>query len=234
MKQSTNTIEKEMINAIIQGEYAIKSHLKPERELAIHYGVGRPTIREVLQRLAFGGWITIQKGQPAIINDFWKEGNIKTIVDIVQYHQHIPDEFIRYFLELRSAITPKHVIEAVTNHHPKVVALLSDMDTLSDKPEDYALFDWSLQKKLAGLSYNPIYLWILNSFESIYVKMTTEYFSLELCRRATFSYYEELMTAALKGDHIQAEEAASSIMEKSIILWKNHASSKRKEDEETI
>ncbi|MGY0691959.1 GntR family transcriptional regulator [Virgibacillus sp. FSP13] len=234
MKQSAIAIEKKIISTIIRGEYKVNSQLKPERELAIHYGVGRPTIREVLQRLSFAGWITMQKGQPAIVNDFWKEGNIKTLVDIVENYEKIPDEFILYFLEIRGAITPKYVKDAVMHYHPKVVAALAEMDTLSDRPEDYALFDWNLQKSLAGLSDNPIYLLLLNSFDRLYVRLATAYFSLSFCRNASYSYYKELMEAALKGDYKQAEKAASFIMEKSSALWKNHVSSEIKEDEETM
>ena len=36
-------------------------------------------------------------------------------------------------------------------HHPKVVAILSKMDELKDNEESFALYDWNMQKELAGL-----------------------------------------------------------------------------------
>ncbi|XPE41305.1 GntR family transcriptional regulator [Shigella flexneri] len=35
-------------------------------------GVTRTTLREVLQRLARDGWLTIQHGKPTKVNNFWE------------------------------------------------------------------------------------------------------------------------------------------------------------------
>ena len=227
----TESIEKEMIVAIIQGEYSAGSQLQTERELAAIHQVGRPTIREVLQRLNHGGWLTLRKGQRAIVNDYWNEGNITTIVNIVQQYDEIPDTFVLYFLEMRIAITPQYVKKAVMLHHPKVVAILSKMDELRDDQESFALFDWIMQKELARLSENPIFLLTLNSFEPVYVKMAMKYFSLSFCRKASLSYYKSLMEVALKGDYQHAEELARSMMEKSYALWNSHLSTDKERDD---
>ena len=226
------SIEKEMIKAIIQGEYSAGSRIQTERELASIHQVGRPTIREVLQRLSHRGWLTLKKGQPAIVNDYWREGNITTIVDIVQHFDHIPDVFVLNFLEMRIAMTPQYVKKAVMLHHPKVVAILSKMDELTDDKESFALYDWKMQKELARLSGNPIFLLMLNSFEPAYVEMAMKYFSLSFCRKASASYYKALMAVALKGDYQQAEELARSMMEKSYTLWDSHLSNDEKIDGE--
>lgn len=234
MARSSNEIEKEMINGIIEGKYLAGSQLQTERELAAVYQVGRPTIREVLQRLQHGGWLTLRKGQPAIVNDYWKEGNVTTIVNIVQYCDEIPDAFVLYFLEMRIAITPQYVKKAVEMHHPKVVAILSKMDELTDDAADFAVYDWELQKELAYLSENPIFLLTLNSFDAAYVKMAMKYFSLSFCRKASRSYYKELMTVALQADAHQAEKLARAMMEKSYTLWESHMSSDGKQDKGNI
>ncbi|WP_164670880.1 GntR family transcriptional regulator [Virgibacillus doumboii] len=233
MNLSSKAIVKELINAIIQGKYPAGSSLQSERELAVSFQVGRPTIREVLQRLSHGGWLTLRKGQSAIVNDYWQEGNVTTIVNIVQYCDDIPDEFVLYFLEMRIAMTPQYVKNAINLHHPKVVGILAKMDELMDQPEDYALFDWKLQKELASLSENPIFLLTLNSFEGAYIEMATRYFSLSYSRKASYNYYKELMAAALKGDSRQAERLTKSMMEKSYALWNSHIS-EGKQSQETI
>lgn len=234
LTRSSNEIEKEMINGIVQGKYRARSQLQTERELAAFYQVGRPTIREVLQRLHHGGWLTLRKGRPAIVNDYWKEGNVKTIVDIVQHCDEVPDAFVLYFLEMRIAITPQYVKKAVALHHPKVVALLSKMDELKDDAEDIAVYDWELHKELAFLSENPIFLLTLNSFEAAYVKMAMKYFSINFCRKASLNYYKELMRTALQADAHQAEKLARAMMEKSYTLWESHMSSDGKQSGESI
>lgn len=221
MSQSTKKIEKAIITAIIQGEYAPNSTLQPERELATKYGVGRPRIREALQRLAHARWLTIRKGQPALINDYLLKGNVATIVDIVTYYKEIPDQFVLFFLELRSTMTSKYVNKAVMLNNVKVVSLLTEIETLHDSPNDYAAFDWKLQKELAYLSENPLFLLILNSFDEAYIKMATKYFTLSYCRKSSYNYYKELLAAALSGDYEEAEKATRLVMEKSYSLWEN-------------
>ena len=99
MKEKERTSDKivnELIKSILAGVYSIGSTLPPERELAKEFGVGRPTIREALQRLGRSGWITGRKGMPSIINDYWSNGNLTTLINIVENHHTITDEFIMY------------------------------------------------------------------------------------------------------------------------------------------
>ncbi|MGE7929005.1 GntR family transcriptional regulator [Lysinibacillus xylanilyticus] len=220
-ESSSDKIEKELIRFILAGVYSVGSNLPPERELAKEFGVGRPTIREALQRLGRGGWITGRKGMPAIVNDYWRSGNLTTLVNIVENHPIITDEFIMYLLELRSSLTPAYIRDAVTFNQPKVVALLANLEQLEDNAESYAAFDWDLQKRCAGLAINPIFLLILNSFDSIYLDIAKRYFSIKDHRELSFNYYHDLLKAALKGDEIEAERLSTETMAKSLALWKD-------------
>ncbi|GEN82887.1 fatty acid metabolism regulator protein [Sporosarcina luteola] len=220
----TAIVEKELIKAILQGDYPAGSQLETERELASIYQIGRPAVREVLQRLGHGGWLTLRKGQPAVVNDYWYEGNSTTIVDIIEYFDQVPDAFVLYFLEMRIALTPHYVKNAVTFNHPKVVGLLAEIDELPDTPQAFASYDWKMQKGLARLSGNPLFSLVLNSFEPAYEKIAIKYFESDFRRQASLSYYKKLMDAALKGDARLAEELACAIMEKSHALWKSQLS----------
>ncbi|MGN7409465.1 GntR family transcriptional regulator [Sporosarcina sp. SAFN-010] len=224
----TASVEKELIKAILQGEYLAGSQIETERELATIYDIGRPAIREVLQRLSHGGWLTLRKGQRAVVNDYWYGGNITTIVDIIEYFDQVPDAFVLYFLELRIALTPQYIKKAVKLNHPKVVGLLSEFDELPDTPEAFASYDWKVQKELARLSENPLFALVLNGFEPAYVKMAMKYFESSFRREASLNYYRKLMAVALKGDDQQAEELAHAMMEKSYTLWANQLSSDEK------
>ncbi|MEB2298927.1 GntR family transcriptional regulator [Lysinibacillus xylanilyticus] len=220
-ERSSDKIENELIKSILAGVYSVGSTLPPERELAKEFGVGRPTIREALQRLGRGGWITGRKGMPAVVNDYWRNGNLTTLVNIVENHRTITDEFIMYLLELRSSLAPTYIRDAITFNQPKVVALLANLEQLEDSAESYAAFDWDLQKRCAGLAANPIFLLILNSFDSIYIDMAKRYFSVIDHRKLSFNYYQDLLKAALKGDAIEAERLSTTTMAESLALWKD-------------
>ncbi|MDD1503781.1 GntR family transcriptional regulator [Lysinibacillus sp. CNPSo 3705] len=220
-ERSSDKIETELIRSILAGVYSVGSTLPPERELAKKLGVGRPTIREALQRLGRGGWITGRKGMPAVVNDYWRNGNLTTLVNIIENHHTITDEFIMYLLELRSSLAPTYIRDAVTFNQPKVVALLANLERLEDSAESYAAFDWDLQKRCADLAVNPIFLLILNSLDSIYMDMAKRYFSEKEHRVLSFNYYHDLLNAALKGDAMEAERLSTSTMTKSLALWKD-------------
>ncbi len=218
-ERSSEMIGKKIIQSILEGEFSINEQLQPERDLATLFNVGRPTIREALQRLERDGWITIRKGLPAIVNDYWKQGNLMTIVNILQYHEEVPDEFIKYMLELRISLSPTYVKDAVVHNRVRVISLFVPLDELLNDAGSYADFDWNLQLGIAKLSSNPIYLLILNSFKDIYKKMAEKYFWNPEHRRKSYHYYAELLDAVLKGDVEATETITRKMMEASLILW---------------
>ncbi len=220
IERSSEKITKQLIRSILEKEWRTNEPLPPERELATHYQVGRPTIREALQRLERDGWITIRKGAPAVVNDYWKDGNLMTIVNILQHHDDIPDEFIVYMLELRITLTPAYVRDALLHHRLQMISLFIPLQELTDDPKSYAEFDWKLQKSVAELSPNPVFLLILNSFENIYGKMAEKYFLEPSHRKASKKYYEQFLEATLKGDLHRAETLTKQMMVTSLELWK--------------
>ncbi|WP_163103369.1 GntR family transcriptional regulator [Peribacillus alkalitolerans] len=219
--KSSDKIKRKMVKAILEKEFPIGSNLPSERELAVEFGVGRPTIREALQQLIRDGWIKGNKGLPATVNDFWQTGNLTTLEHIIEHHDSVPDEFVVYLLEVRASLSPSYVKDAIMHNQPKAVALLAYLDQLIDEAESYAHFDWQLQKGLVRLSPNPVYLLILNSFNSFYLGMAKQYFSEEQHRITSRQYYNELLQAALKGESEKAGELARRTMVESINLWKN-------------
>ncbi|MCF6138362.1 GntR family transcriptional regulator [Pseudalkalibacillus berkeleyi] len=222
--RTTDRIEKIIIERVMNGGYACNTLVPSERELAAHFEVGRPVIREVLQRLERDGWITIRKGQRAVVNDYWRQGNLMTLVHYLEQEADMPDAFIVHLLELRRALLPAYVHGAVETNSMQVVSLLTEMDQLADEASAFAEFDWKLQRGLAAASSNPIYLLILNSFQRLYIKMATLYFEEQPYREVSMSYYRDLIGAAVANNPDQAKQLAERMMDQSIEMWKqrNH------------
>lgn len=226
-ESSTDHVESVLIKAVLDGDYPPGSFLPPERELASKLGVARPTLREALRRLERDGWFTVSKGLPTVVNDVWRQGNLNTLANIVQNTGHFTENFTIYLLEVRSALAPSFFREAVARNPAKVVAALADCDGLEDSPEAYSAFDWRLQKTLAHLSGNPIYLLILNSFDHVYIRLAEQYFSMEENRRKSRRFYEQLLSAAMALDPAAAGRVTREAMEESISLWKKSPLSRR-------
>jgi GntR family transcriptional regulator, negative regulator for fad regulon and positive regulator of fabA len=215
-----NTVEQQIITQIIQGKYSIHEPLLPERELAKVFGVGRPTIREALKQLEGDGWVTVRKGKPPLVKDFWREGNLHTIANIINISGEVPNAFIIYLLQLRSVITPVFIREAIEHQRVHVVSLLSTINSLDDTPETYAQFDWKFQKGIAELSSNPLYLLLLNHFDSMYVKCINVHYQEPKVRKATSEFYQELIELALDGNGRAAEGLVKETMVESMNDWK--------------
>ena len=62
--------EEYIIESIWNNRFPPGTILPAERELSELIGVTRTTLREVLQRLARDGWLTIQHGKPTRVNNF--------------------------------------------------------------------------------------------------------------------------------------------------------------------
>ena len=62
--------EEYIVESIWSGRFPPGTILPAERELSELIGVTRTTLREVLQRLARDGWLTIQHGKPTKVNNF--------------------------------------------------------------------------------------------------------------------------------------------------------------------
>jgi len=221
--RSSDLVENKLIRSVLLGEFPPGSELPPERDLAANLGVGRPTLREVIQRLERDGWFTVRKGQHTLVNDFWREGNLNTLVNIVQSCDEVPDDFIINLLEVRVALAPAYVKDAVQCCPAKVVAALTEIDELEDIAEVFALFDWQLQKKLVNLAKNPIYRLILNSFGAIYVQAARRYFMVIENRQLSRQFYQDLLTTAMASDYKGAERVTKEVMEEVLRCYKNQA-----------
>jgi GntR family negative regulator for fad regulon and positive regulator of fabA len=208
-----------LVTAILDGQYPPGSTLPGERDLASQLGVTRPTLRETLQRLECGGWLTIQQGKPTRVNDFWRVGGLDVLSSLVRYSQELPDNFVTNLLEVRLALAPAYTRAAVEHSAAMVLAHLAGHVDLDDSPEAFATFDWTLHHTLTVSSGNPVYTLILNGFSGFYEEMACLYFAQPEARTLSRAYYSALLAAAEREDAGEAERLTGSVMQASITLW---------------
>jgi GntR family negative regulator for fad regulon and positive regulator of fabA len=212
--------ERRLLQAVLNGEYPPGNTLPAERELAAQLGVTRPTLREVLQRLAQDGWFDIQQGRPTRVRDYWREGNLNVLSALVRYSERLPDDFVPNLLAVRLSMAPAYTRAAVEKDAGQVVALLTGYPDLEDSSASFAEADWKLHRGLTLTSGNPIYTLILNGFGDFYVQMARLYFSRDKAREASRAWYIHLLAAARSGDTEAAERGTHQAMQESIDLWR--------------
>lgn len=113
IQKPTEIAEYRLVSSILDGTFPIDSTLPAERELAEMLGISRPTLREVLQRLARDGWVEIHQGKSTRVCDYWTEGRLGVLDVLADHLSQLPDDFVPNLLKVRIAIAPSYTKTAV-------------------------------------------------------------------------------------------------------------------------
>jgi GntR family negative regulator for fad regulon and positive regulator of fabA len=210
--------ETRLITAILDGTFPVNSNLPAERELAVRLGVTRPTLREVLQRLARDGWLEIHHGRPTRVRDYWREGNLVVLAAIAR-HNAVPDDFAANMLSVRMLLAPAYTRLAVERAPQQVAVALQPCLALDDDPVAFTELDWRLQLELTQLSGNPVFTLIYNSFSNLYQTLGAVYFQVPENRELSRTFYRELFACVQAGDAQRAGALVARIMQASRERW---------------
>ncbi|GEA62074.1 fatty acid metabolism transcriptional regulator FadR [Vibrio comitans] len=105
-KSPAGFAEKYIIESIWNGRFAPGSILPAERELSELIGVTRTTLREVLQRLARDGWLTIQHGKPTKVNQFMETSGLHILDTLMTLDADNATSIVEDLLAARTNISP--------------------------------------------------------------------------------------------------------------------------------
>jgi len=186
--------EEYIIESIWNSRFPPGSILPAERELSELIGVTRTTLREVLQRLARDGWLTIQHGKPTRVNNFWETSGLSILETLARLdHDSVP-QLIDSLLSVRTDISSVFIRRAIRIHPDKAEAVLVTAQQVEDKAEAYTELDYNIFRGLAFASGNPIYGLILNGLKGLYTRVGRHYFSNPEARRVAREFYQQLLT----------------------------------------
>ena len=169
--------EQYIVESIWNGGFPPGTILPAERELSELIGVTRTTLREVLQRLARDGWLTIKHGKPTKVNNFWETSSLNILETLAQLDQEGIPDLVDNLMSARTNISAIYVRGAIKNNPEKVIELLTAINDVEDTGEAFAEFDYKLNKELVVASGNSIYLLILNGFRGLYSRLGSLYFA---------------------------------------------------------
>ncbi|GLS84353.1 fatty acid metabolism transcriptional regulator FadR [Paraferrimonas haliotis] len=198
--------EKYIVRSIWENKFPPGSILPAERELSELIGVTRTTLREVLQRLARDGWLTIQHGKPTRVNNFWETSGLNILETIARLDQDGVPELVDQLLAARAEISSMYFRTAVRNKSEEVAQFITQGVTLEDSSQAYTEFDYQLHHKLAFAAGNPIYVLILNGFKGLYSRVGEYYFSHPQARAEAQKFYLALAELAQQGNYKQVPD----------------------------
>lgn len=192
--------EQYIVESIWNGRFAPGTILPAERELSELIGVTRTTLREVLQRLARDGWLTIQHGKPTQINDVWHSAGLNIIDTLTRLDDKNSLELVDQLLDARTALSSVYMRAAVKRNKEAVLKLLAEGEKVADDAESVILYDWHMNHSLSRLSMNPVYTLILNGFRGIYFRVGRFHFQHSEARQLAKQFYRNLTSVVEKND----------------------------------
>jgi GntR family negative regulator for fad regulon and positive regulator of fabA len=195
-KSPAGFAEQYIVESIWNGGFPPGSILPAERELSELIGVTRTTLREVLQRLARDGWLTIQHGKPTKVNNFWETSSLNILETLVQLDQDGIPDLVDSLLSARTNISAIYIRGALKNNPKKAIESLQAYIDIEDTGEAFTNFDYQLNKDLVVASGNSIYLLILNGLSGLYSRIGNVYFTHPKGREISKAYYQSLIELA--------------------------------------
>ncbi len=203
-KSPAGFAEEYIVESIWNGEFPPGSILPAERELSELIGVTRTTLREVLQRLARDGWLTIQHGKPTRVNNFWETSGLNILETLARLDQDKLPELVDQLLSARTNISAIYTRAAIKHNPERVIEILSQHQAVADTKEAFSEYDYHVNHELALACGNPIYVLTLNGFKGLYSKIANHYFSDERTRNLARNFYTDLIKLAQAGKHDEA------------------------------
>jgi len=209
-KSPAGFAEEYIVESIWNGDFPPGSILPAERELSELIGVTRTTLREVLQRLARDGWLTIQHGKPTRVNNFWETSGLNILETLARLDEDKMPELTDQLLSARTNISAIYTRAAIKLAPERVIEILSQSDELEDSAQAFADYDYKVHHELAVAGNNRIYVLILNGFRGFYSKIGCHYFSVPGTRELARQFYKDLTVLAENREH----DGAISMMRK--------------------
>ncbi|NHB91731.1 MULTISPECIES: fatty acid metabolism transcriptional regulator FadR [Photorhabdus] len=211
--------EEYIIESIWNGRFPPGSILPAERELSELIGVTRTTLREVLQRLARDGWLTIQHGKPTKVNNFWETSGLNILETLARLdHDRVP-ELIDNLLAVRTNIAAIFIRTAFRHNPEQSLEVLAERENVEDSSESFSSLDYDIFRGLAFASGNPIYGLIINGLKGLYTRVGRYYFSNPEARKLAMNFYQQLVTLCRDKSYDKVMECVRSYGKESGVIW---------------
>ncbi|HFB64479.1 MAG TPA: fatty acid metabolism transcriptional regulator FadR [Aeromonadales bacterium] len=185
--------EQYIVESIWQERFPPGSILPAERELSELIGVTRTTLREVLQRLARDGWLTIQHGKATKVNYYWETASLNVLDTLACLDDNGEFDLVWQLLDTRTAMAGIFLRAAIKEDPERVLKVLSEVNDLEDTADAYIDFDWKFLHEVTRATGNAVFTLVLNGFKKLYKRVGRYYFSRGEARRLAKAFYLSLI-----------------------------------------
>lgn len=207
-------VAKHLERAIIEGQFRPNERLPSERDLAVSWGVSRPTVREGIGLLVAKGLLIRRQGDGTYVNSQTDQKMAEIWEDMARLHPDIQGDLIefRHMLERTTAEL------AATRCNSKDRELLekawAEVDSAYEGDDRHRQIraDLAFHRAIADATHNPVFSYLLVSL----IKLLGEHIKVSIAGLAPDSatarqlrlQHRAVLDAILVGDSMQAGRAA--------------------------
>lgn len=208
-KKLSDEVFEQLLNLIREEDMQPGDPMPTERELMALFGVGRPVVREAMQRLSGMGIIAIRHGERSRIARVDMHSMIEQIDLTARHMLSSSSRNIDYLLEARiffeSGIAK---IAAQKANAIDLTRLQNELDAMRNAPthEEFVLSDMAFHQELARISGNPIYMAVSEAVFQWMADFRGEMLNFKP-RDVTQKEHEEIYRCVATHDPIAAEKA---------------------------
>lgn len=202
----------EIETRILSGELQAGDRLPTEREMEMKMKVSRTSINSGLAELERNGFVKIVPRKGVFVNDYMKDGNINTIVSLVNFHGgRLDSKIFKSLLEFRMNFDTEIAFLAAKNRkdeHIDDLKRITEKIKSSTNIKELAQLEFEFNRKINIATDNLIYLLFWNSFEKLMVLFNEIIYQDNF--ETAFIYHDELISAI----KAKKPEEASNLMRK--------------------
>ncbi len=185
--------EEYIVESIWSGRFPPGTILPAERELSELIGVTRTTLREVLQRLARDGWLTIQHGKPTKVNNYWETCGLNILETLARLDPTNIKDLVDNLLAVRTNVSALFIRGAFKHNPVRAREIIAKYKDIEQTGAAFAEFDYQMNHDLAFSSKNNVYVLLMNGFKGMYGRIGGYYFSYPASRKLATQFYQDLL-----------------------------------------
>jgi GntR family transcriptional repressor for pyruvate dehydrogenase complex len=157
---------------ILSGEWPVGTRLPSERQLAEHYGVSRPVVREALRALSEHGLVEILPGRGSFVRQAQATDAASRLDALYRRRQATPRDLVEARTTLECAAAALAAERATADDLATIEAALRRFDQ-SQSIVEQARYDLAFHLAIARAAHNPV-------IETMFGSITTLTFELML------------------------------------------------------
>lgn len=224
----------EIKHDIMTGTLPPGSRLPSERDLAERFNVSRITVRTAISKLANLGFVQTLPQSGTFIRDFWNEGTLDLLIDVVSSRGPVDRDILLSLLDLRKIVevyaagraAPAMDEEDIT----QVSGIIDSMEAAGNSVPALTELDYTLHAFFIRKAGNRVIQLIFNSCRPVYMFYLDFFYRIPGSRESIFPFYRKLLGAARTKDG----SYAAFIMEQLLLTAENSVKSQLDPEQSVI